>query len=129
MKGKLGRRDLEGLLPPSPTVVYGFGLIPLSILYERSYLCSCPLPSVYSCRTITPDCYLSPISSKLYHTDCASHIAKAIPNPRINVLKAIAAQVITGVTTGALDLIPLFYSISNIDAVLNTTYPSLSPPI
>ncbi|KAL1304537.1 hypothetical protein AAFC00_003519 [Neodothiora populina] len=54
--------------------------------------------------------------------DCVSHLAEEIPNPKSNIPKAIAAQVVTGFFTGLVYLIALFYSVNDIDAVFNATF-------
>lgn len=54
--------------------------------------------------------------------DCVSHLAEEIPNPRRNVPLAIAAQMVTGFLTAFLYLIAIFYSISDMDAVLGAPY-------
>ncbi|KZF20527.1 amino acid transporter [Xylona heveae TC161] len=54
--------------------------------------------------------------------DLSSHLAEEIPSPRTNVPKAIAAQMSIGFITGLLYMIPLLYSIQDIDAVLNSNF-------
>ncbi|KAF1810707.1 amino acid transporter [Eremomyces bilateralis CBS 781.70] len=53
--------------------------------------------------------------------DCVSHLAEEIPNPRTNIPKAIAAQMVVGLITAICYLVTLFYSINDLDAVLNTS--------
>jgi choline transport protein len=54
--------------------------------------------------------------------DCVTHLAEEIPKPRVNVPKAIAAQMSVGFITGFFYLIAIFYSINDIDALMSTTY-------
>jgi len=48
--------------------------------------------------------------------------SEEIPNPRRNLPKAIAAQIVVGFLTGLVYLIALFYSVNDIDAVFNATF-------
>ncbi|KAF2091304.1 amino acid transporter [Saccharata proteae CBS 121410] len=54
--------------------------------------------------------------------DCIAHLAEEIPQPRINVPKAIAAQMVVGFITAFCYLISIFYGLSDMDALLNNTY-------
>lgn len=54
--------------------------------------------------------------------DCVSHLAEEIPRSRVNVPKAIAAQLGVGFVTGLFYLIAIFYSINDIDALMNNPY-------
>jgi amino acid transporter len=54
--------------------------------------------------------------------DCVSHLAEEIPNPRTNIPKAIAAQMVTGLFTAFFYLIAIFYSINDLDALLGNPY-------
>ncbi|KAH7355145.1 amino acid/polyamine transporter I [Rhexocercosporidium sp. MPI-PUGE-AT-0058] len=54
--------------------------------------------------------------------DCVSHLAEEIPNPKRNVPFAIAAQMVTGFVTAFCYAIAIFYSISDMDAVLGAPY-------
>ncbi|QDS70803.1 hypothetical protein FKW77_004595 [Venturia effusa] len=54
--------------------------------------------------------------------DCVSHLAEEIPNPRVNIPKAIAAQMATGLLTAFFYLIAIFYAISDFDALLANPY-------
>jgi amino acid transporter len=54
--------------------------------------------------------------------DCVSHLAEEIPNPRVNVPKAIAAQMATGLFTAFFYLIAIFYSINDLDALFANPY-------
>jgi amino acid transporter len=54
--------------------------------------------------------------------DCVSHLAEEIPNPRVNIPKAIAAQMVTGLLTAFFYIIAIFYSINDLDALLNNPY-------
>ncbi|KAI9703502.1 MAG: hypothetical protein M1820_005806 [Bogoriella megaspora] len=57
--------------------------------------------------------------------DCVSHLAEEIPNPKTNIPKAIAAQMIIGFVTGFSYLVAILYSINSFDDVLqnNFTFP------
>jgi amino acid transporter len=54
--------------------------------------------------------------------DCVSHLAEEIPNPKRNVPFAIAAQMVIGFLTAFAYMIAIFYSISDLDSVLNAAY-------
>ncbi|KAJ9658202.1 hypothetical protein H2201_007875 [Coniosporium apollinis] len=54
--------------------------------------------------------------------DCVSHLAEEVPRPRINIPKAIAAQMVTGLITAFCYLVAIFYSISDFDALLEQPY-------
>lgn len=54
--------------------------------------------------------------------DCVTHLAEEIPNPRVNIPKAIAAQMITGLFTAFFYLIAILYSINDMDAILGSAY-------
>jgi choline transport protein len=54
--------------------------------------------------------------------DCVSHLAEEIPRASRNVPKAIAAQMGVGFITGLAYLIAIFYSINDIDALMNNPY-------
>jgi choline transport protein len=54
--------------------------------------------------------------------DCVSHLAEEIPRPRVNVPKAIAAQMVTGFVTGFLYLVGIFYAVNSVDALFNNSY-------
>ncbi|THV77801.1 amino acid transporter [Aureobasidium pullulans] len=54
--------------------------------------------------------------------DCVSHLAEEIPRSRVNVPKAIAAQLGVGFVTGLFYLIAIFYSINDIGALMNNPY-------
>lgn len=51
--------------------------------------------------------------------DCVSHLAEEVPRPEINIPKAIAAQMIIGFFTATPYMIAIFYSISDLSAVLS----------
>ncbi|KAI9838406.1 MAG: hypothetical protein M1819_005675 [Sarea resinae] len=53
--------------------------------------------------------------------DCVSHLAEEIPNPSLNVPKAIAAQMGVGFITAFAYLVAIFYSISDVSAVLSSS--------
>ncbi|OKL64246.1 hypothetical protein UA08_00062 [Talaromyces atroroseus] len=54
--------------------------------------------------------------------DCASHLAEEIPRPNVNVPKAIAAQIIIGFLSTFLYLLALLYAISDINAVVESSF-------
>ena len=54
--------------------------------------------------------------------DGATHIAEELPNPRRDLPKAIAAQMILGTFCAFIFMTALFYGISDFDAVLNSTF-------
>lgn len=56
--------------------------------------------------------------------DCIAHLAEEIPNPKRNIPKAIAAQMLTGLLSGFLYLIAMFYAINSMDDLLSNTYAS-----
>ncbi|KAF2112027.1 putative choline transport protein [Lophiotrema nucula] len=52
--------------------------------------------------------------------DAITHLAEELPNPKVDLPKGVAAQIILGFLTSFLFGIALFYSISDLDAVLNS---------
>ncbi|KAK7523102.1 choline transporter [Phyllosticta citriasiana] len=56
--------------------------------------------------------------------DCIAHLAEEIPKPSTNVPKAIAAQMVVGLTTAFIYLVAIFYSISDFEALLSNKYTS-----
>jgi amino acid transporter len=54
--------------------------------------------------------------------DCVTHLAEEIPRPRVNIPKAIAAQMAVGLVTTFLYLVTLFYNINDLEAVLSNPY-------
>ncbi|KUJ13959.1 choline transporter [Mollisia scopiformis] len=54
--------------------------------------------------------------------DIISHMAEEVPKPSQNIPKAILAQFIIGFSSALLYLIALFYSISDLDAILDSAY-------
>ncbi|KAG6988558.1 choline transporter [Physcia stellaris] len=54
-----------------------------------------------------------------------THLAEEIPNPNINVPKAICYQIVLGFFTAFCFLISIFYAVTDLDAVLNspTSFP------
>ena len=54
--------------------------------------------------------------------DCICHLAEEIPRPRVNMPKAIAAQMVLGFATTFGFLIAIFYSVSSFDDVLNADF-------
>ncbi|THX54693.1 amino acid transporter [Aureobasidium pullulans] len=53
--------------------------------------------------------------------DSVSHMAEELPNPRRDIPRAIFAQVSLGAITAFLYAIALFYAVSDLDEVINTT--------
>jgi amino acid transporter len=54
--------------------------------------------------------------------DCVTHLAEEIPNPRVNIPKAIGAQMVTGLFTAFFYLVAILYSVNDMDALLNNPY-------
>ena len=54
--------------------------------------------------------------------DCVTHLAEEIPNPRVNIPKAIGMQVATGFFTAFFYLIAILYGVQDLDAVLGSPY-------
>ncbi|KAL1963655.1 hypothetical protein VTN77DRAFT_7976 [Rasamsonia byssochlamydoides] len=54
--------------------------------------------------------------------DVTSHLAEEIPKPSKNIPKAVLAQMVVGFATGFLYMIALFYSIQDLDAVVNSVF-------
>ncbi|KAE8380628.1 amino acid/polyamine transporter I [Aspergillus bertholletiae] len=54
--------------------------------------------------------------------DCSTHLAEEIPRPSRNIPKAVLAQMTVGFLTGFLYMIALFYSITDLDAVISSVY-------
>ncbi|KAH3911440.1 hypothetical protein HBI56_103990 [Parastagonospora nodorum] len=55
--------------------------------------------------------------------DCISHIAEEIPNPRVNIPKAILAQYAVGFTTAFLYVITIFYSVNDLPSLFANPWP------
>ena len=55
--------------------------------------------------------------------DIISHLAEEIPNPRVNIPKAIFAQMLIAIGTTFVFLVAIFYSIHSFDDVLDSDYP------
>jgi choline transport protein len=55
--------------------------------------------------------------------DVTTHLAEEIPNPHINIPKAIAAQIIVGFITAFAYLIALLYAISDYNALFTSPFP------
>ncbi|KAF2191466.1 choline transporter [Zopfia rhizophila CBS 207.26] len=53
--------------------------------------------------------------------DVTSHLAEEMPRPSVNIPKAMLAQMTIGFITGLLYMIPIFYSIHDIEAILSST--------
>ncbi|GAB7353252.1 hypothetical protein MBLNU459_g3762t1 [Dothideomycetes sp. NU459] len=56
--------------------------------------------------------------------DCVSHLAEEIPNPKVNLPKAIGAQMAVGFVTGFFYLVSIMYSINSFEDLLGATYTS-----
>ncbi|EPE24398.1 hypothetical protein GLAREA_08250 [Glarea lozoyensis ATCC 20868] len=54
--------------------------------------------------------------------DCVAHLAEEIPNPKRNIPLAIGAQMAIGFCTALCFLVTIFYSVSDLDAVLGSLY-------
>lgn len=54
--------------------------------------------------------------------DCSTHLAEEIPKPSRNVPKAVLAQMSIGFVTGIVYMVAVFYSINDLDAVINSVY-------
>lgn len=75
----------------------------------------------------TPDCVVSNRSAEgfvVFNADIIqkSHLAEELPNPSVNIPKAIGAQMLVGFITGLIYLIALFYSVNDINAVFDATF-------
>ncbi|ETN39047.1 uncharacterized protein HMPREF1541_05269 [Cyphellophora europaea CBS 101466] len=55
--------------------------------------------------------------------DATTHLAEEIPNPEINVPKAIASQYLLGFVSAFAYLITILYSITDYDALLSASFP------
>ena len=55
--------------------------------------------------------------------DSTSHLAEEIPNPQVNVPKAIALQMGIGFLTGLFYLIAILYAINDFEALFNSAFP------
>ncbi|KAF2470899.1 amino acid transporter [Lindgomyces ingoldianus] len=55
--------------------------------------------------------------------DCVSHLAEELPKPRINIPKAIAAQMVVGFITAFLYLIAIFYTVNDVTLLFSNPYP------
>ncbi|KAH8594553.1 amino acid/polyamine transporter I [Bisporella sp. PMI_857] len=54
--------------------------------------------------------------------DCVSHLCEELPNPKRNIPKAIAAQMIIGFLTTVAYMIAIFYAITDLDDVFAASY-------
>lgn len=54
--------------------------------------------------------------------DVVVHMSEEIPYASRNIPRAIGTQVLVGFVTAFIYLVALFYSVSDLDAVINTTY-------
>ncbi|KAJ7832324.1 choline transport protein [Mycena olivaceomarginata] len=52
--------------------------------------------------------------------DSVTHMAEELPHPRTDLPKAIAAQILLGALTGSVYAVALMFSITDLDAVLNS---------
>ncbi|KAF2203341.1 amino acid transporter [Delitschia confertaspora ATCC 74209] len=52
--------------------------------------------------------------------DSITHLAEELPNPKVDLPKGVAAQIILGFLTAFLYAIALFYSVTDLDAVINS---------
>jgi choline transport protein len=57
-------------------------------------------------------------------SDCVSHLAEEIPNPRVNIPKAVLAQNAVGFCTALLYVITIFYSVNDVSALFSNPRPS-----
>lgn len=57
------------------------------------------------------------------HSDCVSHLAEEIPEPHVNIPKAIFAQYTIGLLTTLPYLIALFYGVSDLHTLTSTRFP------
>jgi choline transport protein len=57
------------------------------------------------------------------NSDCVSHLAEELPNPRTNIPKAILAQYAVGFITAFLYLITIFYSVNDLDTLFTNPWP------
>ncbi|KAF1998599.1 putative choline transport protein [Amniculicola lignicola CBS 123094] len=55
--------------------------------------------------------------------DCVSHLAEELPNPRVNIPKAILAQYVVGCTTALCYIIAIFYSVNDLDSLFSNPWP------
>ncbi len=54
--------------------------------------------------------------------DCVSHLAEEIPNPKRNIPLAIAAQMTIGFVTALCYMVAIFYSITDLDAIISLPF-------
>lgn len=72
---------------------------------------------------------LSSITLRNYHvltihlSDCVSHLAEEIPNPRVNVPKAILAQYVVGFLTAFCYIVTIFYSVNDLASLFANPWP------
>ncbi|KAH7138526.1 amino acid/polyamine transporter I [Dendryphion nanum] len=55
--------------------------------------------------------------------DCVSHLAEELPNPRVNIPKALLAQYAVGFITALLYIITIFYSVNDLDSLFSNPWP------
>ncbi|KAF2119309.1 choline transporter [Lophiotrema nucula] len=55
--------------------------------------------------------------------DCVSHLAEELPNPRVNIPKAILAQYVVGFITALLYVITIFYAVNDLDSLFSSPWP------
>jgi len=70
-----------------------------------------------------PPCPYEPLHTDHANSDCISHIAEEIPNPRVNIPKAILAQYAVGFTTAFLYVITIFYSVNDLPSLFANPWP------
>jgi choline transport protein len=57
------------------------------------------------------------------NSDCVSHLAEELPNPRVNIPKAIFAQYAVGCITALLYVITIFYAVNDLDSLFVNPWP------
>jgi amino acid transporter len=62
-------------------------------------------------------------------SDCVSHLADELPQPRINILKAILAQYVVGCILALLYAVTIFYSVNDRDALFSSPWQVLTVDI
>ncbi|KAH8728307.1 amino acid/polyamine transporter I [Phaeosphaeriaceae sp. PMI808] len=56
-------------------------------------------------------------------SDCVSHLAEEIPQPRVNIPKAILSQYVVGFLTAFFYVITIFYSVNDLTSLLSNPWP------
>ncbi|KAL5120446.1 hypothetical protein ACEQ8H_001736 [Pleosporales sp. CAS-2024a] len=62
-------------------------------------------------------------TNRIANSDCVSHIAEEIPNPRVNIPRAILAQYVVGFITALLYVITIFYSVNDLKSLFSNPWP------